>query len=103
MKKIINGIRYDSEKATEIGTMESGHGFEWCKCTLYVTPKSNRFFITGHGGPMTRFAQSAGQNSFTNGSDLIPFDDKQEALKWAENHLDPDVFEPFFIDLIEDA
>jgi len=106
VKKIIDGIRYNTEIATAIGTWSTGGStsdFSYAEATLYVTPKSGRFFIAGHGGPMSRFAQSAGQNQMGSGSDLIPFEDASEAYAWAEAHLEPEEFEPYFEDLIEDA
>ncbi len=104
MKKIVNGVRYDADKAIEIGSESHGYAgdFRAWEATLYVTPKSRRYFLAGSGGPMSRFAQSAGQNEWTGGSDLIPMS-KDEALEWAEAHLDADVVEEYFADMIEDA
>jgi len=76
--------------------------FHFWKATLYVTPKSKRYFLAGEGGPMSRFAQSAGQNQWTGGSDLIPMS-QEAALEWAEQNLSVDVIEKFFSDVIENA
>lgn len=109
MKKIINGKRYDTEKAILIGEYDNlGHGadsisdFRYWEGSLYRTPRSGRYFLAGKGGPMTRFSQSAGQNSWTGGEDLIPMS-QEEALEWAEAYLDPEVIEEHFSDMIEDA
>jgi len=104
MKKILDGVRYDTEKAVEIGTASYSNpgDFQNWEATLYVTPKSKRFFIAGTGGPMSRFAQSAGVNQWTGGSDLIPMS-KEDALAWAEANLDPEELEEHFSDMIEDA
>ena len=51
---------------------------------------------------MSRFAQSAGQNSWSGGSDLIPMS-KAEALEWAEKYLDAETVEEHFADSIKDA
>jgi len=104
MRKIINGVRYDTDKAIEIGSAHYSNpsDFRHWEASLYVTPRSKRFFIAGAGGPMSRFSQSVGQNSWSGGSDLIPMS-PEEALEWAEQYLDPSEFEEHFADLIEDA
>ncbi|MDZ7759931.1 MAG: hypothetical protein U5L00_06710 [Desulfovermiculus sp.] len=109
MKKIIDGVRYDSSKAIKVGEYDNlGSGadsrsdFNYWEAVLYRTPRSGRFFIVGEGGPQTRFSQSAGQNSWTGGDDLIPMS-KQEALQWAERYLEPAEIEEHFSDMIEDA
>jgi len=105
MKKILHGKRYDSSNAIIIG----GHyascsisDFSYWEATLYKTPRSSQYFLVGEGGPMSRFAQSAGQNQWTGGSDLIPMI-RKEALEWACEHLDADVVDKEFSDIIEDA
>lgn len=107
MKKIIDGRRYDSETAIEVGsadslgkTADSTRDFKYWEATLYKTPRSGRFFLCGEGGPMTRFAQSAGQNSWSGGSDLIPMS-TEEAREWAETYLDAESIEAHFD--VEDA
>lgn len=107
MKKIIDGLRYDTEKAIKVGEadninqgVDSRSDFAYWEATLYQTPRSKRFFIAGAGGPASRFAQSVGQNSWSGGADLIPLTDT-EALAWAERHLDTETCEKFFT--IEDA
>lgn len=104
MKKIVDGIRYDTEKAVEIGSASHLYSsdFEHWEATLMKSPRSERYFIAGHGGAMSRFAQSCGRNEWGGGSDIIPMD-KADALEWAEQHLDPEVIEEFFGDMIEDA
>jgi hypothetical protein len=109
MRKIINGKRYDTSKAVEVGEYNNiGEGadsvtdFKFWSATLYRTPRSGQYFLHGEGGPMSRFSQSAGQNSWTGGSDIIPMT-KQEAMEWAEQYLSPSKTEAEFSDLIEDA
>lgn len=104
MKKILNGVRYNTEGAVEIGTASYANSgdFQHWEATLYVTPKSKRFFIAGSGGPMSRFSQSVGQNEWAGGSDLIPMS-KEDALQWAEKYLDTEEFEKHFEGMIEDA
>ena len=98
MRKIINGMRYDTEKAIEVGTYctpGSTSDFNWFKATLYKTPRSHRFFLAGEGGALSRFAQSCGQNTWTGGSDVIPLEDG-EALEWAERYLGIEEVEEHF-------
>jgi len=106
MKKILNGLRYDTDKAVEIGSAsgggESTRDFEHWEATLYRTPRSGRFFLAGEGGPMSRFSQSIGQNSWSGGSDLIPMT-REEALVWAEQHLNTEEIELHFPNNIKDA
>jgi hypothetical protein len=104
MKKIINGLRYDTEKAIKVGFASRGYinEFPRWEATLYRTPRSGRFFLAGEGGPMSRFAQSEGVNSWGSGSGIIPMS-RAEALEWAEQHLSPEEIEKHFGDDIQDA
>jgi len=105
MKKIINGKRYDTASAIEIGHYSSSYGgtdHQYWEATLYRTKRSGQYFMAGEGGPMSRFAQSNGQNSWSGGEDLIPMS-KDEALEFAEQYLDSDEIEDHFADVIEDA
>ena len=109
MKKIINGKRYDTKTAILIGAadnfrqgVDSVTDFAYWEASLYRTKRSGAFFLAGRGGPMSRFAQSCGQNSWGGGEDLIPLTE-EEALEWAEAHLDPEAIEEHFEELIEDA
>ena len=101
MRKIINGTRYDTEKAIKVGTYcspESTRDFNWFEATLYKTPRSHRFFLAGEGGALSRFAQSCGQNTWTGGSDIIPLGYRM-ALEWAKKHLlEANIEEHFTID-----
>lgn len=107
MKAIIHGVRYDTDKAIEVGEASGGSEFvtdfsHW-SAKLYRTPRSGRYFIAGSGGPMTMFSRTVGQNEWTGGSAIIPFEDETAAFEWAQNHLDADVVEEHFSHLIEDA
>jgi hypothetical protein len=106
MKAIINGKRFDTEKAILIGEGSHGYGgdFSAWHASLYRTPRSGAYFLAGHGGPMTRWARSLGDNNNgrTGGSGIIPLD-REEALEWAEAHLTAEQVEGAFGDLIEDA
>ena len=91
MKKIINGKRYDTETATEIGLGESMCGytdFNWFTERLYRT-KAGQFFLAGEGGPMSRWSRSIDQNSWSSGSGIVLMT-ASEARDWCEDHMDAD-------------
>lgn len=97
MKRIINGKRYDTDTATELG-FDSNQGdwrdfSHWCE-TLY-RKRTGEFFLYGEGGPRTRYAQSCGDDGWTSGSKIIPLT-WEEARKWAEEHLSVDEYEEIF-------
>ena len=109
MRRIVEGIRYDTEKAKMIGEYDNLHAgadsvsdFQYWQAALYLTPRSGRYFLAGEGGPMTMFAHHAGSNSMSGGEKLIPMS-KAEAFDWAERYLDIEVVEQFFDDMIKDA
>jgi len=105
MKKIINGFRYDTDKAILIGEYYTpgigSNDFHYWEAALYKTPKAGRFFLAGEGQAMTSFASHSG-NSSGWGEDLIPMS-KGEALEWAEQYLDADIIEEHFADDIQEA
>lgn len=88
MKKIINGKRYDSDKALLVGYYKQGYpgDFNAWEASLYKTPRSGQFFLVGTGGPMTMFAASHSDGSRSGGSDLVPIS-LEHAREWAEKHL----------------
>ncbi|MCF7949839.1 MAG: hypothetical protein K9M94_14715 [Spirochaetia bacterium] len=109
MKKILDGVRYDTEKAERLGATDNlnrgasgSNDLAYWKAALYRTPRSGRYFLSGSGGPMSRFSQSAGQNSWRGGSDIIPMSE-DEAYKWAEDNLPVEDLEAAFPDRITDA
>lgn len=104
MKKIINGLRYDSEKAICVGSdsYSNPSDFHYWEETLYKTPRAGRFFVVGEGGPMSRYAKTIGQNQWSGGSDLIPLN-KAEAMRWCEEHLGSGEWEEYFADDIQEA
>jgi len=103
MKKIINGLRYDTEKAVKIGQADHLYqsDFGWWDATLYRTPRSGRFFLAGEGGPMTRFSQRVGDMRGY-GEGLFPMS-REEALEWAEQYLEVEEIEKHFGNEVEDA
>jgi len=109
MKSIINGKRYDTDKAILIGEANaldfgcsSTRDFNHWEASLYMTPRSGAFFLAGCGGPMTRFSRKVDQNSWSGGSGIHPMD-KAEALEWAEQYLPTEDIEKHFGSVIEDV
>tara|TARA_R110000822_G_scaffold27790_1_gene82647 strand:- start:3541 stop:3858 length:318 start_codon:yes stop_codon:yes gene_type:complete len=105
MKAIINGLRYDTDKATLIGEAssdESRSDFRYWSAGLYVTPRSKRYFLAGEGGAMTIWSRSLGNDGRTGGDGIIPLD-YDGALEWAERNLSADQIEAAFCETIEDA
>ena len=105
MKAIINGFRYDTDKAIEIGSREHGEivtNLDYWEATLYVTKRAHRYFLAGTGGAMTTWARSTGQNE-TSGGEGIRVMTKAEALAWAEQYLEPEEIEAGFAEDIQDA
>ena len=105
MKAIINGKRYDTENAVLIGSDSGGQGkrdFRWYEESLYKTKRSGAFFLAGEGGPMSRWAQSTGLNSWSSGGGILPLS-REAALEWAESALSASEIEEHFSDQIEEA
>lgn len=95
MKKIINGKKYDTDTAKMVLSWGNNHnGFTYCHEELYLK-KTGEFFLYGSGGPMSRYAQSCGDNCTSGGSEIIPLTEKK-ARKWVEEHGDADDYEEIF-------
>lgn len=93
MKKVIDGALYNTETAREIGRYSNGgsfRDFSHYREVLYRT-KSGKYFLFGEGGPMTRYAVSEGQNSWTGGEHIEPMT-PNAAREWAEEHFDADEY-----------
>lgn len=97
MRKIIDGRTYNTETAKELGNwynMPDESDFTWCEETLYRTTKA-AYFLHGRGGPMSPYARSIGQNSWTGSEEIVPLTEA-EAREWAEQHLDAEEYEEIF-------
>ena len=100
MKAIIDGIRFDTDKAIKIGEydnmgteVQSTSDFGFWEAGLYKTPRSGRFFLAGWGNYMTHYR---------NNQKITPMSPK-EALEWAERYLAVESVEEHFGGMIEDA
>ncbi|SOD57723.1 hypothetical protein SAMN05216595_3831 [Rhizobium sp. AN6A] len=99
--KIINGLRYNTATAEKICIFESDASkgdFRHEVTSLYRTPRG-RFFLAGHGGAMTRWAQPV-QGGRSGSQGLHPVS-TAEAREFAEQHANEDTIARFFV--IEDA
>ncbi len=105
MKRIINGRRYDTDKAIEIGHSSyngSRSDFQWWSASLYKTPRAGRYFLAGQGNGMSRFATRHPGGGFSEGEGIVEMT-PEDALAWAEQELGTEVVEEHFADAIEDA
>lgn len=97
MKKIIEGKLYNTDTAKEMGcwsNMADYRNFSWYRETLYQK-RTGEFFLHGEGGPMTQYARTIDQNSWSGGEKIMPlsFD---AAREWAEKCLDADEYAQIF-------
>jgi hypothetical protein len=104
MRAIINGVRYDSDKAALLGETEHGFrsDFGWYRECLYKTPRSGRYFLSGEGGPRSHYAVSTRPGEWSGGERIVPLTEA-DALAWAERNLSASVVEKHFGHLIADA
>lgn len=97
MNKVINGSRYDTETARQLGSASSNSlhsDLSWWSETLYRT-KAGKYFVYGAGGPMTRYARACGDGSYGYGESIMPLSE-EKAREWAEKHLAGDDVERIF-------
>lgn len=96
MKKIIEGLKYDTDTAEEVGSWDNGHyhgDFHQCQESMYRT-KSGKFFLHGKGGPLSSYAVQEG-NGVSGSEDIRPLSE-QESRRWAEEHLTVEEIEDAF-------
>lgn len=96
MKRIINGKVYDTDTARDMGGDSYGNyrDFSHWSETLYQK-RTGEFFLHGEGGPMSRYAETVGQNGWSGGEKIIPLS-PAKAREWAEEHLSADEYEAAF-------
>lgn len=104
MKKIIDGKRYDTEKATLVAEWDNGLGysdFGWCETSLYCT-QNGSWFLAGEGGALSEWSEPCGNNGRGGGSGIKPLSEL-EAREWLEWHEFTDELEEYFKDALVDA
>lgn len=102
MRVIIDGLRYDTETATEIATATQGRrgDFAFAEETLYRTPRG-RYFLHGYGGPLTRWSRREG-NGMWAGEGILPLSE-EKAIEWLEANELYDELEETFPEAVQDA
>lgn len=97
MKKIINGKKYDTDTAKEVGYSNNGllsTDIDYIEETLYQK-KTGEFFLYGEGGARTEYSDFRGETNCYSGCKIIPLTVK-EAKKYAEEHLTVEEYEKIF-------
>lgn len=89
MRKIVDGKVYDTKTATVVCDISPNGGFgrgdfAYEETRLYKSPRG-AFFLSGAGGPLTRWAVPEGQNGHRSGSGLYVID-IDEARSLCERH-----------------
>jgi len=104
MVRVVDGKRYSTDNAEEIGCWDNGlsdRDFGSLSETLYRT-KKGAFFLVGDGGPMTWCSRSCGSNSVCGGEKLLPYTE-QEAYAWCEKHNKLEAIYKYFSKMVVDA
>jgi hypothetical protein len=96
VRQVIDGKTYDTETATKLISADAGLPYSdfahWSE-TLYRTPRG-RYFLSGGGGPMSRWGRSAGLNSRSGSTGIYPLSEDQ-AREWVERYAN-EVYEDVF-------
>lgn len=96
MRKIIDGKKYDTETAEQVGEWDNGlcgNDFNYVYEALY-RKRTGEFFLYGEGGAMSKYCESRG-DWWGSGEEIAPISE-EAACKWAERHLDADCYESIF-------
>lgn len=102
MRKIINGKVYDTKTATQIAYYQHSHkgDHSYYDEDLY-RKRTGEYFIWGEGGPSSKYAEPYPTGGWQGGSAIVPLN-YEDALQWAENHMDADDYEKEFGEIDED-
>jgi hypothetical protein len=95
MKSIINGKTYNTETSARICSLPCacGSGDFWHhKTDLYQTPKGS-FFLAGHGGPRSMWAEQTGQNEWSSGAGIKLLSDQEARSHMESAGCEPQEFE----------
>lgn len=102
MFRVINGKRYDTEKAQKVAEAYSSLGrtdFGYWEEELY-RKRTGEFFLYGWGGPASGYSKSIGVNEWSGGEKIRPLT-IEEAMEWAEKHLEGEEYEEIFGEVTE--
>lgn len=101
MKKVINGKKYDTDTALELGIWENHDlGINYVLEVLY-RKRTGEFFLYCEGGSNTKYSVQRGSNNWGSGQHIIPLDFKS-AESWAKENLHVEIFEKYFGEVPED-
>tara|TARA_Y100000034_G_C6908851_1_gene422641 strand:- start:272 stop:586 length:315 start_codon:yes stop_codon:yes gene_type:complete len=104
MKRIIDGLRYDTDSATEIADMPCNFhtsDFAYHSTKLYIT-KNGSWFLAGEGGPSSLWKCRAYDNNSVGGEGIRPLS-KHEAMGYLESWGEIEELEKFFSGEITNA
>lgn len=96
MKKIINGKKYDTSTAKEIGIASANcsySDFSYWSEVLYQK-KTGEFFIHGEGGANSKYSCYEG-GMYCWGESIVPIS-INDAKKWAEKYMTAEEYEELF-------
>ena len=101
MKKVINGKRYDTDTAKEMGmdSYSNRSDFSYWKEILY-RKNTGEFFLWGEGGPRSKYVRQIDNNNWMGGEKITPLS-YNEAMSWAEEHLSGEEYEAIFGEIQE--
>ena len=103
MKKVIEGMRYDTETATLVAEVRNGYdksNYNYWAEELYRT-KNGRWFKYEGGGANTKYAvRLCDGRGF---GESIAVLDELEAKEWLETHDQAEAYEKYFGNEIKDA
>lgn len=105
MKAIIQGKRYDTEKATEVAHFWNGlaaSDFGNISETLYLTAKGS-WFLHGKGGACSPYSEPCEGGRCRTGGEKIVALTQDEAWHWLEDHHEIEALEKYFANCIEEA
>ena len=102
MRRVINNKKYDTDKATVIGSWDDGMpgDFDYICETLYKK-RTGEYFVHGRGGARSRYAEEREDGWFGGGQSIMPLT-VESAKKWAQENLKCEEYEAEFGEVAED-
>ncbi len=105
MKKVIEGVGYDTKKAIFLGQVSSGFSKEdirWSVTELYRT-RSGNYFLQGYGGPGSPYAVWDNESdAHVHGEAIIPTA-LYDVIAWAEEYLPDEKLKIVLKDIRQEA
>lgn len=100
MNKVINGKRYDTDSAREVGYYTTGSDLAGWSESLY-RKRTGEYFLHGYGGPMSRYSRVTGDNEWSGDERIIPLT-LEKAQEWGEKYMSADEYEEAFDPVSDD-